>query len=210
MFASTDRERRIPSGCIFFATIWGIAVGWSLFLGLTLVHRIPLPPKPTAWKTISLTGTHAQVSIPNEWESGSLSIGGVVSGYITGKSNLYGVVLVSGSAVSDAMDFVRKLPPAQAAAKLHKMFRKLFLPKDLNDYEESAGQPCTIAGMPACYSDFTARCKVALRMVKMRGWRITIIAGDAPIIVYAYAPESRWEQFKPYVEQILSTIRPAS
>jgi hypothetical protein len=68
-------------------------------------------------------------------------------------------------------------------------------------------QAWKFAAMPAAYSEFTTVKRVGLLSVPMKGWRISCFGGDFGYQVWAEAPASQWERFKPTAQKIIESAR---
>lgn len=177
------------------------------------------PPEPADWADMQSKTKLFTISVPANYKFSSSGSSGSYE-QMTVKATKLCRVYVDGTGTKGAMSDVAAATSRMTGGdssssvsrrgegKFHVAQGELYKKTRDRSFEESEDiKAWNFAGMPGAYSEYTTVKKVGLFPVKMKGWRLSCMGGDFGYQVWAEAPESQWEKFKPIATKILKSAK---
>lgn len=221
MMAAEAAKRTLPAW-----VYWAAAVGFLILLavvasgiGVFLACR-PLA-EPEEWESVQSETNKISFQAPAGWKFSTSGLEAMFDKASVRRGKLY-LVRIEGSQVKGILGDIsgaasRASAPAEGAGpppldkraegRLHMMLGDFETKRDPNYEEVGEMQACAVSGMPAAYSQYTTVKKVGIFSVKVKGWRITVPAGEFSYDLRAEAPAKRWEAFEPIATHIFESVQ---
>lgn len=212
---------RRPAWVYWLAAALGLLVLGLLGGFVLAAWAAKSPPKPGEWKRVESKTRQLTVEVPSNWSFTTSGSEGTYE-WATVKCGMLHTVSIKGNATRGAIGDVgaamqqtmgglvggEELPTdLKAEATLHAIVGEAEKQRDRGYRETGDVKPCTFAGRPAVYSEYSTVRRFGIAAVKMKGWRMSAPAGDYGYDVRVLCPAKCWDKFEPHATQILNSVQ---
>lgn len=205
----------------YFAAAGGVAVIVLLVMQyVSFKAAIAPPPTPPGWDAVKSKTGHFTLQSPQGWKFITAGSSGSYESVLVRRGPVYKIsVDASGTkgALSDVSGAVARVsdtgeggpPPLEKKpeGRFHETMGGLAQKKDPSYQEEGDMQPCLFAGQPAAYSVYSAKRRVGLFSITVKGWRLSCPGTDFGYEVRAEAPQEHWAEFEPIATQLIGSMQ---
>ena len=216
-------ERGRPAWVYYVAVGVGLIVLYVVGCFASAIAASKPPEEPADWKQIESKTKLLALEVPSDWECILAGSGGSFE-YVTLRAGKLYTVTLKGTGVKGSISDIGaaagqglsgigegglELSTSQTAeGGLHQFIAMTEQGEDPSFHDTSDIQEATFGGRAAACSEYaTVRRFGVIAGVKMKGWRMSVPAGDLGYDIRIVCPAGHWDEFYPIGKRIIESGR---